>query len=106
MDGTDEEACFYADIAEATLYNYQNRHPEFVERKKRLKKRPILEARQAIIKAINDPINARWYLERKCKKEFAERSELTGAEGKELIFMPSELAKKNDIPSNSKPSGQ
>ena len=90
IDGTDEEACFYANIAEATLYNYQNEHPEFLERKKHLKQRPILKARQTITKSLDDPLNAKWYLERKRKKEFAERSELTGAEGKEFSVLTQE----------------
>lgn len=84
IGGTDKEACFYADISPATLYNYQNEHPEFVERKEALKEQPILKARQTVVKALDQPTNAQWYLTRKAKIEFAERIEKTGAGGEPL----------------------
>lgn len=85
IGGTDNEACFYADIGKTTLYNYQQDHPEFVERKEALKERPILKARQTVVKALDNPQQAQWFLERKVKNEFASRSELTGKDGKDLI---------------------
>lgn len=84
IGGSDEEACFYADIGKSTLYNYQQEHPEFVERKEALKERPVLKARQTIVKALDNPQHAQWFLSRKKKKEFAERVEQTGADGKDL----------------------
>jgi len=88
IGGTDNEACFYADIGKTTLYNYQQDHPEFVERKEALKERPILKARQTVVKALDNPQQAQWFLERKVKNEFASRSELTGKDGKDLIPEP------------------
>jgi len=85
IGGTDEEACFYADISKQTLYNYQEKHPEFVDRKEALKERPILKARQTIVKALDQPQQAQWFLERKRKNEFAQRNELTGKDGEKLI---------------------
>ena len=82
---SDSEACFYAGIGQSTLYSYQEDHPEFVERKEQLKEKPILKARQTIVKGLDDPDNAKWYLERKRKSEFSQRNELTGPEGKELF---------------------
>lgn len=67
---SDNEACFYADISHQTLYDYQKKHPEFIERKEALKERPILTARQTVIDNLSDTKNAQWYLERKRKKEF------------------------------------
>ena len=77
MGCSDLEACFYADIGKTTLYNYQNAHPEFVERKERLKERMIFKARTVIADALNnkDENTARWYLERKKKDEFSTRTE-------------------------------
>lgn len=72
LGGTDEEACFYADISEQTLYNYQYRNPEFIERKQRLKFRPVLKARRTIIEWLDNPNYAKWYLERKIKNEAIE----------------------------------
>lgn len=84
IGGTDKEACFYADIAPQTLYSYQEQHPEFIDRKEALKERPVLKARQTVVKSLDDPKNAQWYLERKKKAEFAQRTELTGEDGEPI----------------------
>src|SRR3990167_2591130 len=82
---TDEEACFYADISKQTLYNYQDKHPEFVDRKQALKTRPIFLARETLLRGIKeDPDLALKMLERKKKDEFSLRQEITGADGKDL----------------------
>lgn len=74
---SDKEACFYAGINPDTLYEYQKKHPEFTERKEALKEQPILAARQKVVQEIkNDVKNAQWYLERKRKDEFSNRSEV------------------------------
>lgn len=63
---SDLEACFYADISKTALYEYQKDHPEFAERKEKLKERPILLARQKVVKELTSDVkNAQWYLERK-----------------------------------------
>lgn len=87
LGATDGEACFQAGIAPATLYNYQNAHPEYVERKNQLKDRMIFKARSVIAEALNnkDKEVAKWYLERKAKNEFSTRQELTGQDGQNLI---------------------
>lgn len=69
---TDEEACAYADVPTSTLYFYQKRHPEFKEEKERLKKKPILKAKNTVVKELDDLSNAQWYLER--KSDFAKKS--------------------------------
>lgn len=82
---SDKEACLWAEIAPATLYKYQEEHPEFSERKDALKESPILLARQSVLKGVKaSPELALKYLERKKKDEFSLRSELTGADGKDL----------------------
>lgn len=83
IGGSDKEACFYANISHQTLYNYQEEHPEFVERKEALKERPILKARQTIVKALENPEEAKWYLERKSKKEFGRNIDVT-SQGEKL----------------------
>lgn len=73
IGATDEEACFYADISEPALYSYQNKHPEFQERKRRLKMTPILQARQTLISDLKtNPENAKWYLIKKARDEFGD----------------------------------
>ncbi len=69
---TDLEACFYADITKQTLYTYQQTHSEFLDRKELLKQRPVLEARQSVIKHLKDNgALALRYLERKQSSEFS-----------------------------------
>lgn len=69
---TDKEACFYADISERTLYNYQEKYPEFVERKEALKTNPILKAREAVmLNFLSNPQVAMRFLEAKLPEEFS-----------------------------------
>lgn len=84
LGGSDLEACLFAGISKTTLYEYQKNNPEFTERKEELKETPILKARRTIDKALDNPSNAQWFLERKRKKEFAARTELTGGDGEPL----------------------
>lgn len=89
---TDEEACLNADISTTALYNYQNRHPEFVERKERLKQRPFWLARKSVVDRLaRDPELALKYLERKKKDEFSTRQETTGKDGGPVEIKPVEV---------------
>lgn len=72
MGGTDEESCFYAGISPQTLYNYQRENPDYLERKRLLKMRPILKARKSIYDSLDNPEIAKWYLARKIREEFME----------------------------------
>lgn len=73
---TDAEACLWANIATPTLYLYQEKHPEFIERKSHLKQTPILKARKSVVSSLAaDPKLALSFLERKKKDEFSLRTE-------------------------------
>ncbi len=74
---TDEEACLLARIHPSTLYKYQQENEEFSEEKGRLKLNPVLKARQAIFKDLDNVTTAKWYLERKMKSEFGTDPKLT-----------------------------
>lgn len=76
MGCTDKEACLFADISMPALYNFQNRRPEFVERKELLKEKPMMKARSTVLKNLDDPEHAEWYLERKGRAEFSTRTEV------------------------------
>lgn len=79
---SDEEACAYAEISAATLYNHQKANPEFLEWKNHLKQNPFMLARKTIVDHLNkDPEFALKYMERKRKAEFSPRTEVTGAGG-------------------------
>jgi hypothetical protein len=77
LDGTIEEACFYADISKTTYYNWLEKKPELVDRFEALRQRPILKARQTIVKGLDQPDNAKWYLSKKKKKEFGDSVDVT-----------------------------
>jgi hypothetical protein len=71
---TDEEACIYADICKQTLYNFQEKNQGFLDRKELLKSKPVLQARQAVIKSFSsNPNLAMRFLERKNTDEFSLR---------------------------------
>lgn len=89
---TDKEACIYAGITPDQLYYYTSTvNPQFQVIKEELKEKPILKARQTIVKGLDQADNAKWFLERKVKNEFSSRTELTGKDGKDL--MPSAESK-------------
>lgn len=74
---SDVEACLYANVSEAALYNFQLRQPDFVDRKAMLKKKPILIARESVVNSLQrNPELALKFLERRAKKEFSPKNEL------------------------------
>lgn len=89
-DATDEQACFLANISKQTLYDYQAKYPEFVDRKKALKSMTAYQAKINIKEVIfGDDIKekieaSKWLLPKKEKGDYSERSEFTGKDGKDL----------------------
>lgn len=82
---SDEEACAYAEISNATLYNHQKANPHFLEWKDHLKQNPFMLARKTIVEHLDkDPEFALKYMERKRKAEFSPRVEMTGKGGASL----------------------
>ena len=75
VDSTDKEACNLAGISEKTLYNYQNKNPDFLQQKQAWKAGVVLKAREQLVKSIeNDGRLAFKYLERKLPQEFGSHS--------------------------------
>lgn len=97
LDGTVEEACFFAGISKQTLYNWYKDNPKMQERMDALRNEPFLKARRTIVKNLENPQYAFEYMKRKKKDEFSERAELTGKEGKDLNPTTEELAKTNNL---------
>jgi hypothetical protein len=65
---SDMEACFYAGILLGDFHKYLQANPKFADRREILKQRPVLLARQTVMKAIkDDPKFAMEYLERSGK---------------------------------------
>lgn len=73
MGCTDEEACLFADISRATLGRYEEKYPEFRDRKATLKTNPVMKARQVILSALadNDVATAHKAIDRKEGSKFA-----------------------------------
>lgn len=89
IGATDSEACFYADVSTGAFYNYQDRNPEFLERKNALKERPVLLARQTVVKSMEtDASTAKWYLEKKKATEFATKAEVDVTSNGETVGQP------------------
>jgi len=78
-DASDGQACFLANISKQSLYNYQEQHPEFIDRKKALKNsikyQAKLKIREAILKE-DKPDTSKWYLERK-DRDFKPKQDIT-----------------------------
>lgn len=77
LDGTVEEACFYAEISRNAYYEWIKANPALNDRFEALRQRPFLKARQTIVKALDNPHDAQWYLTRKKRKEFGENVDVT-----------------------------
>lgn len=79
------EACSFAGISRDTYYYFIDKYPQFADRFNDLKQKPILEARNTVVKAIKtNPELAFKYLERKRSKEFGNNLKLTDGDGKPL----------------------
>lgn len=78
---TNREACFYADVAESTFYDFLKDCPKFSEKILVWKEYEKIQARGVIHKALKngDKDIAKWYLERKAKDEFSTKQEIGGS---------------------------
>jgi hypothetical protein len=73
-------------FSEATYYLHLKDNIEFSERMELAKEYTTEIARSVVSRAIKrgDRDSAKWWLERRAKAKFSTRSELTGADGKDL----------------------
>lgn len=81
---TVSEACVYADISRNTYYRWIENNETLKDRFEALLEKPSLKARQTVVNGLGDVDVAKWYLERKVKKEFSTRQEVTGEGGKPI----------------------
>lgn len=77
-------ACAYAEISRESFYQWCKKNPKLKEEADRLRERPVLKAYQTIANDLDQTETAKWYLERKRKKDFSLRQELTGSDGDAL----------------------
>jgi hypothetical protein len=84
IDASVKEACYYADISTDTFYRWIKEYPKLSYKLDRLREKPVLKARQTVVKSLDNPDYAFKYLERKKKDEFSPRQELTGKDGESI----------------------
>lgn len=101
IDCTVEEACSYAEISRQSFYEHIKRNPEFTDRIEDLRQRPVLKARQTIVKSLDNPQHAFEYLKRKRKKEFGDSKDIT-SDGKAITGNTIVFADFSDDETNSK----
>lgn len=78
LDASVEEMCYYADISRDSFYRYLKKHPEFRDKLDKLRQKPVLKARQTVMKRLEESYsNAMDYLKRKRKEEFGDSTDLT-----------------------------
>ena len=76
---TDAEACLYAGISVDALYRYEEKNPEFRERKQTLKLTPNLHAKKELVTGIKNNLGqARWWAEHKMP-DFKPKVEVSGS---------------------------
>lgn len=81
-------ALFEAGIPSSTYYDYLKAHPDFSEQVEYWQTYPEMIARHSVLKhMVEDGRLAMDYLKSKCKDEFGQRTEITGADG-DSIAMP------------------
>lgn len=83
IDGTVEEMAYYCDVTRQTIWDWLQKDKALSDRIDQLRARPILKARQAVVKSLDDHNSAYRYLERKARKEFTPGLDVT-TDGKEL----------------------
>lgn len=65
IGGTILDACFYAGIGETTYHRWASEDEEFRERMTGLRRRPVLKALETVNQDLENPLTAKWYLERR-----------------------------------------
>lgn len=99
LDGTVEEMAYYAGVHRSTLYRWMKENPDLRDRIEELRERPILAARQEIVRGIEgDKDFALRYIERKRPKEFgaSHKVEHSGVVGTQQVRNDTEFDKAAD----------
>ena len=69
-------ACSYAQISRQTFYNWTKENKKLQEEFDSLREKPVLKAYQTVYSDLGSIDTAKWYLERKRKKEFSTMQEV------------------------------
>ena len=72
---SDKEACLHANISTSALYHYQEKNPEYKERKALLKLSPNMAAKEELVDNIKGNLeHSKWWVGKKIPEEFGEKS--------------------------------
>jgi len=77
LDASIGEVASYLDVSTQTIYNWEKKNPKLFDKLYRLAEKPVLKARQTVVKALEDPNHAFKYLEKKRRKEFGNNLDVT-----------------------------
>lgn len=84
LDGSVAEMALYANVHVDTVYAYLAENKKFSDRIAALRERPILKARQTIVKSLEQPNYAFEYMKKKRKLEFGDAVDITSG-GEPLV---------------------
>lgn len=86
---TNREACFYAEVAESTFYDFLKEYPEYSDKIAMWKDYEKIKARYVVHKALEkgDRDMAKWYLERKAKDEFSTKQEFDTTVNNRVVIL-------------------
>jgi hypothetical protein len=104
------EALIYSGVKRTTYYAELKRNEQFANKMKEAQSKVSMKCKSVIVEAIlnGDPLNARWWLERRRRKDYATRSELTGEDGEKIegiiIFKPEKYPNEQRVASASRAS--
>lgn len=88
-------SCLLAEQPYTTIINWVNKDVLLCNKIKSWQNMVNAKARQNVVKAINenDVQESKWWLERREKKQFSPRQEMTGADGQPIEVISQEKAK-------------
>ena len=89
-------ASAHASVSRDTYYKWLEEDPVFANNVDKSKEVLCNKAIKTINNNIDDPCNAKWLLERRKRKRFSTRQEVTGADGKDLNGSSQEMLGKLD----------
>jgi hypothetical protein len=98
IDTTIEEACLYAGISPRTYHYWVSNDAELLQRFNTLRLKPILKARQEIVKGINgDKHFAMEYMRKKRPMEFGENPSATFNIERAVIMLPARVKSPKEV---------
>lgn len=98
LDCTVDEIAYYLDVSRQTIYNWKIDFPDIFDRLERLRQRPVVLARESVMKGVaNDPKLALEYLKKKKSDEFMDKTNLDITTQGEKVGQPLSESDKKEL---------